>query len=144
GRVCTGRGEEGGMGGHVWGLGKIKDGEFAMASGEMSEDEFTTFLKTVLGHLGRHSLDGALHYVCMDWRHLFELLSAGREVYTQLKNICVWNKDNGGMGSLYPSKHELVCGFKVGEAPHLNNIELGRYGRYRTNVWDYARVNTLK
>jgi DNA modification methylase len=80
----------------------------------------------------------------MDWRHLFELLSAGRAVYTQLKNICVWNKDNGGMGSLYRSKHELVCVFKVGEAPHLNNIELGRYGRYRTNVWDYAGVNTLK
>jgi DNA modification methylase len=130
--------------GHVCGLGKIKHGEFAMASGEMSDDEFTAFLKTVLANLARHSLDGALHYVCMDWRHLFELLSAGRAVYTQLKNVCVWNKDNGGMGSLYRSKHELVCVFKVGEAPHLNNIELGRYGRYRTNVWDYAGVNTLK
>lgn len=130
--------------GHVCGLGKIKHGEFAMASGEMSDDEFTAFLKTVLANLARHSLDGALHYVCMDWRHLFELLSAGRAVYAQLKNICVWNKDNGGMGSLYRSKHELVCVFKVGEAPHLNNIALGRYGRYRTNVWDYAGVNTLK
>ena len=130
--------------GHVCGLGKIKHGEFAMASGEMSEDEFTAFLKTVLANLARHSLDGALHYVCMDWRHLFELLSAGREVYTQLKNICVWNKDNGGMGSFYRSKHELVCVFKVGDGPTVNNIELGRYGRYRTNVWDYAGVNTLK
>jgi DNA modification methylase len=130
--------------GHVCGLGKIKHAEFAMASGEMSEGEFTAFLKTVLANLARHSLDGALHYVCMDFRHLFELLSAGREVYTQLKNICVWNKDNGGMGSFYRSKHEFVCVFKVGDAPHVNNIELGRYGRYRTNVWDYAGVNTLK
>jgi hypothetical protein len=72
-----------------------------MASGEMSEDEFTTFLQTVLGNLARHSLNGALHYVCMEWRHRCELLSAGHEVYTQLKNVCVWNKDNGGMGSFY-------------------------------------------
>jgi len=115
--------------GHVCGLGKIKHAEFAMASGEMSEGEFTAFLETVLANLARHSLDGALHYVCMDWRHLFELLSAGRKVYTQLKNICVWNKDNGGLGSLYRSKHELVGVFRVGDAPHLNNIELGRYGR---------------
>lgn len=130
--------------GHVCGLGKIKHAEFAMASGEMSEAEFTAFLKTVLANLARHSLDGALHYVFMDWRHLFELLSAGREVYTRLRNICVWNKDNGGMGSFYRSKHELVCVFQVGDAAYLNNIELGRYGRYRTNVWDYAGVNTLK
>jgi DNA modification methylase len=130
--------------GHVCGLGRIKHAEFAMASGEMSEAEFTAFLTTVLGNLAAHSLDGSLAYVCMDWRHLYELLGAGREVYTQLKNICVWNKDNGGMGNLYRSKHELVCVFKVGDAPHLNNIDLGRYGRYRTNVWDYAGVNTLK
>ena len=130
--------------GHVCGLGKIKHAEFAMASGEMSEGEFTAFLETVLANFARHSLDGALHYVCMDFSHLFELLSAARLVYTQLKNICVWNKDNGGMGSFYRSKHELVCVFKVGDAPHLNNIELGDYRRYRTNVWDYAGVNTLK
>lgn len=97
----------------------------------------------MLGHLADHSADGALHFVCMDWRHLFELLTAGRSVYSELKNLCVWNKTNGGMGSLYRSKHELVAVYKRGHAPHVNNIELGSHGRYRTNVWDYAGVNAL-
>jgi DNA modification methylase len=90
------------------------------------------------------SLDGAIHFVCMDWRHMRETLAAGQSIYSELKNLCVWNKDNGGMGSFYRSKHELVFVFKVGTAPHINTIELGHSGRYRTNVWDYAGVNTLR
>ena len=129
--------------GHVCGLGKIKHAEFAMASGEMSEAEFTAFLKTVFGHLVAHSIDGAIHFICIDWRHLYELLTAGREVYTELKNLCVWNKSNGGMGSLYRSKHEMIAVFKAGRAPHINNIELGRHGRNRANVWDYRGVNAF-
>ena len=129
--------------GHVRGLGKIKHAEFAMASGEMSEAEFTAFLKTVFGHLVAHSSDGAIHFVCGDWRHIFELLTAGRAVYTELKNLCIWNKTNGGMGSLYRSKHELVFVFKAGQGPHFNNVELGRHGRNRTNVWDYRGVNSF-
>jgi DNA modification methylase len=130
--------------GHVSGNGRVRHREFAMASGEMSQPEFTQFLSTTLGLAANASRDGALHYVCMDWRHLFELFSAGRALYDGLLNLCVWNKDNGGMGSFYRSKHELVAVFKVGSVPHINNVELGRHGRNRTNVWDYAGVNTFK
>lgn len=129
--------------GHVSGLGDVKHAEFAMASGEMSEIEFTAFLETVFGNLATHSVDGSIHFVCMDWRHLFETVVAGRSVYTDLKNLCIWNKTNGGMGSLYRSKHELVFVFKSGTAPHINNVELGKFGRYRTNVWDYAGINSF-
>ena len=129
--------------GHVSGLGKVKHAEFAMASGEMTETEFTDFLEKALGHHARHSLDGAIHFVCMDWRHMGELHVAGRRVYHDLKNICVWTKTNAGMGSLYRSQHELVFVFKNGTAPHVNNIELGRHGRYRTNVWHYPGANTF-
>lgn len=132
------------IGGHVSGLGRLCHGEFAMASGEMTELDFTGFLATTLGLAAKASRDGALHYVCMDWRHLTEILSAGRKTYDQLLNLCVWNKDNGGMGSLYRSKHELVFVFKVGNAAHINNVELGRHGRNRTNVWNYAGVNTFR
>jgi DNA modification methylase len=130
--------------GHVCGSGAIKHREFAMASGEMSEADFTGFLRTALGHLAHHSLDGAIHFVCMDWRHMGEILAAGRGVYSELKNLVVWNKTNAGMGSFYRSKHELVFAFKVGTAPHVNTFELGQHGRYRTNVWDYPGVNTLR
>ena len=129
--------------GHVCGLGAIRHREFAMAVGEMSEDEFTEFLTTVFRHLAAHSSDGSLHFVCMDWRHMSELMTAALEVYNELKNLCVWNKTNGGMGSLYRSKHELVFVYKNGTAPHINNVALGRHGRYRTNVWDYAGANAL-
>ena len=129
--------------GHVSGLGKVKHREFAMASGEMTEAEFTTFLATAFTNLASHSADGAIQFICIDWRHLFELLSAARGVYSELKNLCVWNKTNGGLGSLYRSKHELVFVFKAGTGPHINNIELGRHGRYRTNVWDYAGINSF-
>ncbi len=127
--------------GHVCGAGKIKHAEFAMASGEMSEDEFITFLSTVIALMVQFSRDGSLHYLFIDWRHVYELITAGRAHYTETKNICVWNKSNGGMGSFYRSKHEFVVVFKNGTAPHLNTIELGAHGRYRTNVWDYAGVN---
>jgi DNA modification methylase len=129
--------------GNVCGLGSIKHREFEMAAGEMSEVEFTSFLTKVFEGLANNSLDGSIHYVCMDWRHLSELIAAGRAVYPEVKNLCVWNKDNGGMGSLYRSKHELIFVFKNGRGAHINNIELGRHGRNRTNVWDYAGVNSF-
>ncbi len=129
--------------GHVCGKGAIKHEEFAMASGEMSECEFSIFLERICKNLVAFSDDGSMHFICMDWHHIFELLCAGREHYAELKNICVWNKTNGGMGSLYRSKHELVCVFKNGAAPHINNVALGRFGRNRTNVWDYAGVNSF-
>lgn len=129
--------------GHVSGLGKIKHAEFAMASGEMSKAQFIAFLTSFLESMTIHLVNGAISYVCTDWRHLPELLAAGDQVGLQLLNLCVWNKTNGGMGSLYRSKHELVLVFKKGRAPHINNVELGKHGRYRTNVWDHAGVNTF-
>ena len=129
--------------GHVSGLGSAKHREFAMAAGEMTEAEFTAFLDKVFANLVAASLDGAVHFVCMDWRHMREVLAAGRGHYAELKNLCVWAKTNGGMGSLYRSQHELVFVFKAGAAPHVNNVELGRHGRYRTNVWTYAGANAF-
>ncbi len=117
--------------------------EFIEASGEMKEDEFVAFLTSALSNMASSACDGSVHYVCMDWRHMSELLAAGRQVYDRLLNLCVWNKSNGGMGSFYRSKHELVFVWKKGKQPHLNTIELGKYGRYRTNVWDYAGVNAF-
>lgn len=117
--------------------------EFAMASGEMSDAAFRAFLGESLGACASVSRDGAVHFVCMDWRHIDDVSAVGRSVYGELLNLCVWNKSNAGMGSLYRSKHELVFVFKVGTAPHLNAVELGRHGRNRTNVWDYASVNSL-
>ena len=129
--------------GHVSGLGAARHREFAMASGEMSETEFTGFLSKVFANLVDASADGAIHFVCMDWRHQGEVLAAARGTYSELKNLCVWAKTNGGMGSLYRSQHELVFVFKSGRAPHINNVELGTHGRYRTNVWSYAGANAF-
>jgi DNA modification methylase len=129
--------------GHVCGLGAVKHANFAMASGEMSETEFVAFLKNVLGLMAAHSQDGSIHFVCMDWRHLYELLTAGSNVYRELKNVCVWTKNNGGMGSLYRSAHEFVAVFKHGTAAHINNVELGRHGRNRTNVWSYPGMSSF-
>lgn len=123
--------------GHVRSSKKYR--EFAMASGEMSQSEFTQFLYGVFTLLTQYTTPGSLHYAFMDWRHVGEILQAGR-VYSELKNICVWNKLSGGMGSLYRSQHELVFVFKNGSSPHTNNIELGVHGRYRTNVWDYPGI----
>lgn len=130
--------------GHVGGSGKTKHREFAMASGEMSSSEFTGFLRQAFQNLVRHSVDGAIHFICMDWRHMPEILNAGQGVYTELKNLIVWAKDNGGMGTFYRSRHELIFAFKAGQAPHVNTFELGQNGRYRTNVWEYRGVNTLR
>ena len=129
--------------GHVSGLGAKRHREFAMAAGEMSEAEFTAFLESVFAQLVDASADGAIHFVCMDWRHMGEVLAAARGSYAELKNLCVWSKTNGGMGSLYRSQHELVFVFKAGTAPHINNVELGKHGRYRTNVWQYVGANAF-
>lgn len=127
--------------GHVCGAGNVQHKEFKFASGEMTVEEFTQFLKTSFELLCMFSKDGSLHYICMDWRHIKEIMTAA-EVYDQFKNLCVWRKDNAGMGSFYRSQHELIFMFKHGKEPHINNVELGVHGRYRTNVWNYAGVNT--
>jgi DNA modification methylase len=127
---------------NVCGLGRIRHENFAMASGEMTSQEFTAFLTTVFGHMARHSDDGSIHQTFIDWRHMREMLDAGSTVYSELKNLVVWNKSNAGMGTFYRSKHELVFVWKNGSAPHINNFELGQHGRHRSNVWDYDGVNS--
>ena len=129
--------------GHASGLGKMHHSDFVMASGEMNEAEFTQFLAQTCQFLAQHSKAGSLHFICMDWRHVGELLAAGKQVYHELKNICVWAKDNAGMGSFYRSQHELVLVFKHGNSAHRNNVQLGRYGRYRSNVWHYPGANSF-
>ena len=129
--------------GHVSGKGRNRHREFVMASGQMTAAQFTRFLATVLEQLARYSAAGSLHYVCMDWRHQYELLTAALGIYAELKNLCVWVKDNAGMGSLYRSQHELVFLFKNGRTPHRNNVELGQHGRNRTNVWHYPSLNNF-
>lgn len=129
--------------GHVSGKGKNKHKEFAYASGEMTEDEFAAFLTTSLSLSLSHSWDGSLHFICMDWRHIKTLLCVAEDLYSECKNICVWNKQLGGMGSFYRSQHEFISLFKKGKEKHINNVELGRHGRYRTNIWDYPGVHTV-
>lgn len=129
--------------GHVSGLGQTQHREFAMASGEMSSEAFERFLFGVFTHLTKVTGDGSIHFHCMDWRHMSEMLRAGGAAYAELKNLCVWAKTNGGMGSLYRSAHELVFVYKAGRAPHVNNVELGKNGRYRTNIWTYAGANSF-
>lgn len=128
--------------GYVTGFGKVHHREFAMASGEMSETEYIEFLSKTFRNLKRNSEDGSIHFVCLDWRHLPEILAASCREYSEFKNLCVWVKESGGQGSLYRSQHELVLVFKSGKARHRNNIQLGQYGRYRTNVWNYPRVKS--
>lgn len=132
--------------GHICGNGKIKHQEFKMASGEMSDEEFEkNFVTPYMGNCIKYSQNGSLHYHFIDWRGLRIFLNVGYKLYSDLKNICVWAKSNGGgMGSLYRSQHEMVCVFKNGDAPHINNVELGKNGRNRTNVWEYPgiRANT--
>ena len=129
--------------GHAGGLGTIHHRPFPMASGEMNEAEFAAFLGQACCNLAAFSAAGSLHYVCMDWRHLAELLAIGQEAYGELKNMCVWVKDNAGMGSLYRSQHELVLVFKQPGGPHRNNVQLGRFGRHRSNVWCYPGANSF-
>ena len=126
--------------GHVCGSGKIKHNEFAMASGEMTEAEFAEFISGFMQHLVKFSSDGSLHYIFMDWRNINILLNQGKKYYTELKDIAIWNKLSAGMGSLYRSQHEMIPIFKNGKAKHQNHIQLGKYGRYRSNVWDYPGV----
>jgi DNA modification methylase len=130
--------------GHVQGRGRIQHREFAFASGEMEKDEFTGFLEQALRLCEQHSVDGSIHYVCMDWRHMDELSAAGARVYDEVKNICVWVKSNAGQGSFYRSQHELVFVFKKGQAPHVNTFGLGQHGRSRSNVWTYPGVNSFR
>ena len=128
----------------IVGRGRVKHAEFAMASGELSRGDFVDFLKSTLGAAAAVSRAGAVHFVCMDWRHVGELLEASDTAYGHTLNLAVWVKSNAGQGSFYRSQHELVGVFRVGEEPHLNNIELGRHGRSRSNVWHYAGVNTFR
>ena len=130
--------------GHVGGLGQTRHREFVMGTGEMTSDEFASFLAMTFRNLAKYTTDGSIHFICMDWRHMSEMLKAGGLAYSELKNLLIWVKDNGGMGTFYRSRHELVFAFKSGNAPHLNSFELGQHGRYRTNVWQYRGVNTFK
>ncbi|MGO9325179.1 MAG: site-specific DNA-methyltransferase [Terracidiphilus sp.] len=129
--------------GHASGLGRTRHREFAMGSGEMTDGEFSAFLGKVMALSMLNSQPGSLAYYFMDWRHLWEILGAGLVAYGEPMNLCVWAKSNAGMGSFYRSAHELILLFKNGEASHRNNIQLGRYGRYRTNVWHYPSANTF-
>ena len=128
--------------GNVSGSAKLKHREFVMGSGEMSAEHFTAFLTSAFDRLSRWSANGSIHFVCMDWRHIDEISAAGRAVYSELKNLIVWVKDNAGMGSFYRSRHELVFAFKNGTAPHINSFELGQTGRTRTNVWNYRGITS--
>ena len=117
--------------------------EFAMASGEMNSEEFKNFLYKSFSLLKEFSKNGSLHYICMDWRHVAEIINAGTNIFDEFKNLCIWNKDNAGMGSFYRSKHELIFIFKNGTKSNINNIQLGKHGRNRTNVWEYPSVNAF-
>ena len=127
----------------IGGRGRVKHAEFAFASGEMTPPEYVEFLGDALGNATRVSRDGAVHFVCTDWRHVPEIMEAGRLAYGETLNIVVWVKSTPGQGSFYRSQHEFVVVFRAGEAAHLNNIELGRHGRSRSNVWNYRGVNTF-
>ena len=129
---------------NVQGRGRIQHREFVQASGEMSHRRYTRFLAESLSLAAKHSTDGSIHFICMDWRHYRELQDAGEEVYAEMKNLIVWVKTNGGMGTFYRSQHELIFVFKSGQADHLNNFELGQHGRNRTNVWTYPGANTFR
>jgi DNA modification methylase len=130
--------------GHVGGRGRFRHCNFAMASGEMSPSQYTEFLYACFSETAAHSQDGSIHDVCIDWRHIDEMLAAGRRVYDELKNVCVWCKTNAGMGSFYRSQHEFIFIWKIGSASHVNNFELGQFGRSRSNVWGYAGVNSFR
>ncbi|HEY6386268.1 MAG TPA: DNA methyltransferase [Candidatus Acidoferrum sp.] len=129
--------------GNVSGLGSVQHREFAMGSGEMTESQFTAFLTKAFSLFARHSVEGSLHFLCMDWRHISEILAAGSTAYTEFMNLCIWVKDHGGMGSFYRSQHELIFVFKSGHKKHRNNVQLGSFGRNRTNVWRYPSANSF-
>jgi DNA modification methylase len=126
------------------GRGRIKHREFLEGSGEKSQEQYTRFLIDALSLAAKHSIDGSIHFVCMDWRHNRELQAAGEQAFTELKNVAVWVKTNPGLGTFYRSQHELVFIFKNGDASHINNFELGQHGRTRSNVWTYAGANSFR
>jgi DNA modification methylase len=128
----------------IGGRGRHRHREFSHASGEMTPDQFIDFSRKWMSSAAQYSVDGSIHFVCIDWRHLGEIYTAGAEAYDELKNLVVWNKTNAGQGSLYRSQHELICVFKRGHGPHVNNVELGKHGRNRSNVWSYAGINTFR
>jgi hypothetical protein len=128
---------------HATGNGQIHHEAFAMASGEMNEVEYATFLNTSLRLLARHSTPTVISFACIDWRHLADRVAAGRQIFDSVLNICVWVKNNAGMGPFYRSQHEFICVFRNGRGHHRNNVQLGKFGRNRTNVWQYPGVNTL-
>lgn len=128
--------------GNVSGKGKRKHRDFEQAAGEMSAEQFSDFLRTACSQLAAHSHDGALVYVFMDWRHMNDMLLAGKEAFSELKNLVVWSKDIAGLGSFYRSAHELIFVFKSGTSSHINNIQLGKHGRDRSNVWRYDSAVT--
>jgi DNA modification methylase len=123
--------------------GRVGHQDFA-GNGKMKEAEFIAFLETVFERLSENTMDGAIHQVCMDWRRMWEVLAAGRKIYSELKNVCVWNKTNAGMGSFYRSKHELIFVWKSGAAAQTKNFRLGLHARNRTNVWDYPNVQSMR
>jgi DNA modification methylase len=127
----------------IGGRGRIRHPEFAFGSGEMQPEQFQRFLSKILSNGIRVSAEGAIQFICIDWRHVVDLISVGRKLYGTMLNLVVWNKSNAGQGSFYRSQHELIGVFRVGERPHRNNVELGRFGRNRSNVWNYAGVNTF-
>jgi 16S rRNA G966 N2-methylase RsmD len=129
--------------GHASGLGRVHHREFAMASGEMSAPEYVSFLTRAYMLFANNSADGAINFICSDWAHAREVMTAGESAYSEIKNICVWVKHNAGMGSFYRSQHELVFVFKAGRGRHRNNVQLGKHGRHRTNVWSYPGANSF-
>jgi DNA modification methylase len=129
--------------GFVSGLGKTRHREFAMGTGEMSREQFVAFLSATVAAIKPVLADGAILYLCMDWRHGGELCEAAAQNGLEQKNLCVWVKSNAGMGSFYRSQHELIYVFKHGEGPHKNHFGLGAGGRNRSNVWQYRGVNAF-
>jgi hypothetical protein len=122
----------------ISGKGKTGVRSFKMASGEMSPARYGSFLRGCIGLMAAHSVDGSLHYHCIDWRHLQDIQAAADTIYCEHINTCVWEKLNAGMGSLYRSQHEFIAVFRYGKNRHRNNVELGRHGRNRSNIWRYA------
>ncbi len=127
--------------GHVSGLGQAKHRTFVQGAGEMTETGFIAFLSGAMRNSANVSRDGSLHYWAMDWRHLFELMTVARDVYDQQVNLCVWAKHAPAMGYFYCSQHELFGVWRKGKVRHRNNVQLGRFGRSRSNVWDYPGAN---
>jgi DNA modification methylase len=123
--------------GYVSGNGVVAHSNFAMASGELTGAEFQEFLRTSTAHLAKNSVRGSVHFICMDWRHIEDVLAAGKQFYDDPLNLCVWVKNNGGQGSFYRSQHEPIFVFRNGKGSHRNNIKFGKCGRNRTNVWQY-------